>query len=84
MLNNELNEPDADAYIFVKGTITIIGARADNAARQADEINKGVTFKKCAPFIKCINRINNTEIDMAKDIDIVMAMYNLIEYSDNY
>ena len=38
----------------------------------------------CAPFIKCINRINNTEIDNAKDIDIVMPMYNLIEYSDNY
>ena len=36
------------------------------------------------PFVKCISRINNTEIDNAKDIDIVMPMYNLIEYSDNY
>ena len=36
------------------------------------------------PFTKCISRINNTEIDNAKDIDIVMSMYNLIEYSDNY
>ena len=43
-----------------------------------------MTFKNCAPFTKCINRINNTEIDNAKDIDIVMPMYNLIEYSDNY
>ena len=74
----------ADAYIFVKGTITITGAGADVDARQADERDKSVTFKNFAPFTKCINRINNTEIDNAKDIDIVMPMYNLIEYSDNY
>ena len=43
-----------------------------------------VTFKNCAPFTKCISRINNTDIDNAPDIDIVMPMYNLIEYSDNY
>ena len=54
------------------------------AARQADERNKGVTFKNCAPFTKCISRINNTDIDNAEDIDIVMPMYNLIEYSNNY
>ena len=74
----------ADAYILVKGTITITGTGADAAARQADERNKGVTFKNCAPFTKCISRINNTDIDNAQDIDIVMPMYNLIEYSDNY
>ena len=74
----------ADAYIFVKGTITIAGAGADAAARQLDERNKGVIFKNCAPFTKCISRINNTDIDNAQDIDIVMPMYNLIEYSDNY
>ena len=74
----------ADAYIYVKGTITITGDGNDDAAKGLDEINKGVTFKKCAPFTKCINRTNNTEIDNAKDIDIVMPMYNLIEYSDNY
>ena len=45
---------------------------------------KGVTFKNCAPFTKCISRINNTDIDNAQDIDLVMLMYNLIEYSDNY
>ena len=49
----------ADAYILVKGTITITGAGDDAAARQADERDKGVTFKNCAPFTKCINRINN-------------------------
>ena len=52
--------------------------------KRLDERNKGVTFKNCAPFTKCINRINNTEIDNAKYIDIVMPMYNLIEYNDNY
>ena len=54
------------------------------AASQADERDKDVTFKNCAPFTKCISRTNNTDIDNAKDIDIVMPMYNVIEYSDNY
>ena len=74
----------ADSYILVKGTIAITGAGDDAAARQADKRNKRVTFKNCAPFTKCISRINNTDIDNAHDIDIVMPMYNLIEYSDNY
>ena len=74
----------ADAYILVKGTITITGQGDDAAARQADGRDKGVIFKNYAPFIKCINRINNTEIDNAKDIDIVMPMYNLIKDSDKY
>ena len=72
----------SDAYILVKGKITIAGAGNDVAARQADERNKGVVFKNCAPFINCISEINNTQIDNAKDIDIVMPMYNLIEYSE--
>ena len=46
--------------------------------------NKVVTLKNCAPFTKCISRINNTDIDNAQDIDIVMPMYKLTEYSDNY
>ena len=62
----------ADAYILVNGRITITGAGDDGAARRADERDKGVTFKNYAPFTN------------AKDIDIVMSMYNLIEYSDNY
>ena len=74
----------ADSYILVKGTITINSKEADAAAEQADERDKGVTFKNCAPFTKCISRINNTDIDNAHDIDIAMPMYNLIEYSDNY
>ena len=74
----------ADAYILVKGTITITGAGDDDAARQLDERNKGVIFKNCASFTKCISRINGTDIDNAENIDIVMPMYNLIEYNDNY
>ena len=74
----------ADLYILVKGTITITGAGANAEESQAEERDKGVTFKDCAPFTKCISRINNTDIDNAHDIDIVMPMYNLIEYSDNY
>ena len=52
----------ADAYIFVKGTITITGAGDDAAARQLDERNKGAIFKNCVPLTKCISRINNTDI----------------------
>ena len=74
----------SDAYILVKGKIKIRGAGDDAAARQADERDKGVAFKNCAPFINCISEINNTQVDNAKDIDVVMPMYNLIEYSDNY
>ena len=74
----------SDAYILVKGKITITGAGADAAARQADERDKGVAFKNCAPFTNCISEIHNTQVHNAKDIDIVMPIYNLIEYSDNY
>ena len=83
MLKSSLCDYSA-AHILVKGTITINGRGADVAARQADERNKGVSFKNYAPFINCISEINNTQIDNAKDIDIAMPMYNLIEYSDNY
>ena len=74
----------ADAYILVKETITITGAKDAAAARKAGERNKGVIFKNYEPFIKCINKMNDTEVDNAQGIDIVMLIYNLIEYSDNY
>ena len=74
----------ADAYILVKGTITITGAGYNDAAKQLDERNKAEIFKNCAPFTKFISRINGSEINNAQSIDIVMPMYNLIEYSDNY
>ena len=74
----------SDTYILVKGKITITGGGDDAAARQADERDKGVAFKSCAPFTNCISEKNNTQVDNAKDIDIVMPMYNLIKCSDNY
>ena len=69
---------------YSKGTITINGAGNDDATKRADERDRGVIFKNCAPFTKCISGINNTDIDSAQDNDIVMPTYNLIEYSDNY
>ena len=74
----------SDAYILSKGKITITGAGDNVTARQADERDKGVAFKSCGAFTNCISETNNTQVDNAKDIDIVMPMYNLIEYSDNY
>ena len=61
-------------YILAKGKITITGAGDNAAARQADERDKGVAFKNCAPFTNCISEINNTQIDNAKEIDIVMPI----------
>ena len=72
----------SDAYILVKGTISVNNTAAADAA--VNNTNKKVIFKNCVPFTNCISEINNTQIDNAKDIDIVMPMYNLIEYSDNY
>ena len=72
----------SDAHIVVKGTISTNNTAAAGAA--VNNTNKKVILKNCAPFTNCVSEINNTEIDNAKDIDIVMPMYNLIEYSDNY
>ena len=69
--------------ILAKGTITITGAGND-AAKRSDERNQGMIFKNCAPFTKYISRINNIDIDNAQDILILMPMYSLIEYSNNY
>ena len=72
----------SDAYILVKGTITVNNNAAAGAA--ANNTNKKVIFKNCAPFTNFISQLNNIQMYDAKDIDIVMPMYNLIEYSDNY
>ena len=72
----------SDAYILVKGNISVNNTAAAGAAE--NNTNKKVIFKNCAPFTNCISKINNTQIDNAEYIDIVMPMYNLIEYSDNY
>ena len=73
-----------DAYILVSGTIIVTGAGDDDAAKRTDERNKGVIFKHFPPFTNCISNVNNTQIDNAENIDVVILVYNLIEYSDNY
>ena len=62
-----------DAYILVRPNITII----------RHQVTK-VEFKNCAPFTKCITKIDGTTIDDAEDLDLVMQMQNLIEYCSNY
>ena len=81
MLRSSLRDY-SDAYILVKRNIAVSNTAADGAA--VNNTNKKVIFKNCAPFTNCISKINNTDADNAKYIDIVMLMYNLIEYSDKY
>ena len=66
----------SNAYIAVKGRINVEG---DNDKTR----NKKLIFKNNAPFRSCISKSNSTFIDNAKDLDIVIPMYNLLEYSDN-
>ena len=61
----------SDAYILVIGDIKVTNIAADT----------NVAFKNCAPFTRCIN---DEHIETAENLDIIMSMYNLIEYSDNY
>ena len=72
----------SDAYMLVKGTMTVDNTSAAGAT--ANNTNKKVIFKNCMPFTNCRSEIDNTQVDNPKDIDMVMSMYNLIEYSNNY
>ena len=65
----------AEAYILVDGTIRGTGGNNNNIR---------LALKNCAPFTKCNLKINDEHVDTAENLDIVMPMYNLIEYSDNY
>ena len=66
-------------YILIKRAITITGIVADAATRTADKRNKQVSFKNTTLFTHCITKIDNTLVDKAKDLDVVMPMY-----SNNY
>ena len=68
----------SDAYIVVKEEITVKG---DN---NASKRNGKLIFENNVPFRSCILKINNTFIGNAKDVDIAMPIYNLLEYSDSY
>ena len=91
----------SDAYIVVKGNITVnkktftaddfeapnntaANATATNNANNNAFGEKKLVFKNNAPFINCISKINGIKIDNAEDLDVVMPMYNLLEYSKNY
>ena len=71
----------SDAYIFVKGDITLTKT---NRRGIIDIRNRFLAFKNNAPFTNCISKINNVLIDNAGNLDIVMPIYNLLEYSKNY
>ena len=77
MLRSDLYDY-SDAYIVVKGRI---GVRGNN---NANIINKTLTFKNNIPFRLCISKVNNTFVDNTEDLSIVMPIYNLLKYSDNY
>ena len=72
------------AYILLSGTITITGKGVNDYAKETDKRNKRVIFKNCELFLKCAIEINNAKIDHAKDLVLLMVMYNLIESSKNY
>ena len=72
----------SDANIHVKGTITVPNTAGTGA--NVNNTNERVIFKNCSPLANCISEINSTQKDDTKDVDLVMLMYNLIEYSDVY
>ena len=75
----------SDAYILVKGTITVTAPGVNNNADNIrDKRNRPLILKNIAPFVSCITRINGELIEVADDLDIVIPMYNLLEYSKNY
>ena len=80
MLRSSLSDY-IDVYILIKGNIAVNNTADDWAA--TNHTIKKVIFESCVPFPNCICKINNTQIDNAKYIDIVMPMYNVIEHSDN-
>ena len=67
---------------LLKEIVSVNNTAAADA--DANNTNKKVIFKNCAPFTDCISKINNNQVNNAKDPDIVMPMYNLIECSDSY
>ena len=64
----------SDAYILVTGDVKVAGVAADT----------NVTFKNCAPFTRCVTHTNGEHVETAENLDIIMPMYYLLEYSDNY
>ena len=76
MLRSDLYD-FSDAYIVAKGQIIVTNSNND-------AYDKKLAFKNNAPFTSCILKVSNFLIDVANDLDIVMSLYNLLEYSKNY
>ena len=75
----------SNAYILVEGTIIVTAPGDNNNANNIrDKRNRPLILKNNAPFVSCITRINGELIEDADDLDIVMPMYNLLEYGKNY
>ena len=76
--NTEVIKPTlsdySDAYILVTGDIKVIGG----------DDNTKVCFKNCSPLIRCVTHLNDEHVETAENLNLVMSMYNLIGYSDNY
>ena len=72
----------ADAYILVNDTITVTAAAGASNIREKRK--NPLILKNNVPFVLCITKINNELIEDAEDLDIIMPMYNLLEYSKNY
>ena len=72
----------SDVYVVLKGNISVNNTVAEGVAK--NNTKKKAIFKNCAPFTNCISKINNTQIDNAEYINVVISMYNLTEYSDSY
>ena len=79
-INNDLRGADNTnsqiKFKTVKRTITIAGGEADQAVSQTDKRDKEVILKNCVPFTDCISEINNTQVNNAKDLNVVMPMFN--------
>ena len=75
----------SDAYILVKGTITVTAPGVNNNSNNIrDKRNRPLILKNNVPFVSCITRINGELIEDTDDLDIVMPIYNLLGYSKNY
>ena len=83
MLRSNLCD-NSDAYILVKGIITVTAPGVNGANNIRDKKNRPLILKNNKPFVSCITRINGELIEDADDLDIVMSMYNLLEHSKNY
>ena len=64
----------SDSFILVTGDIAVVNWNQ----------NTSIAFKNCTPFTRCATHLNDEHVETAENLDIIMNMYNLLEYSDNF